>query len=187
SLFLFRDKAERQRIRLVAEIGDDIDMITADKTKVKQVVLNLLANALKFTPEGGMVKLGARKVRSSGFGVRSEEDVRPSSELKTHDSELDGDFIEISVTDTGIGISPADRERLFRPFLQLDNTLTRKYEGTGLGLHISRKIVELHGGRIGVESSPGQGSRFSFTLPLKGNALRSGIAAQPEIDRAAAL
>jgi signal transduction histidine kinase len=73
--------------------------------------------------------------------------------------------VRIEVWDTGIGISPEDRGKLFREFLQLDNTLTKKYEGMGLGLYLSRKIVELHGGSIQVESEPGKGSRFSFTIP----------------------
>jgi len=84
-------------------------------------------------------------------------------------SRNDGGVI-VQVWDTGIGISPEESQRLFQPFLQLDNTLTRKYEGTGLGLHLSRKIVELHGGRIWVESEPGKGSRFSFTIPQSAGA-----------------
>ena len=113
-------------------------MIIADKTKIKQVALNLLANAMKFTPDGGSVGITASR---------------------------HGGEVRVAVWDTGIGISPEDCGKLFQPFLQLDNTRTRKYEGTGLGLHLSRKFVELHGGRIWVESAPGKGSRFSFTLP----------------------
>ena len=142
-LSLFREKAQRQHLTLRAEISEDIGTISADKTKLKQVALNLLANAVKFTPEGGSVQIAARKIQNP----------------------QNADHVEISVIDTGIGISVDDRERLFQPFLQLDNTITRKYEGTGLGLHISRKFVELHGGRIGVDSTPGRGSRFSFTIP----------------------
>jgi signal transduction histidine kinase len=143
SLSLFRDKAQRRRITLSAEIGDEVDLVTADKTKIKQVSLNLLANAVKFTPDNGRVGISA--------------------------SRNDGG-VTVSVWDTGIGISPEECSRLFQPFLQLDNTLTRKYEGTGLGLHLSRKIVELHGGRIWVESEPGKGSRFSFTIPQNAGA-----------------
>ena len=138
TLFLFHEKARKHRITLSAEISDEIDMINADKTKIKQVTLNLLANAMKFTPDGGSV--GVRATRHNGE-------------------------VRVEVWDTGIGMSPEDCEKLFQPFVQLDNTLTRKYEGTGLGLHLSRKFVELHGGRLWVESAPGKGSRFSFTIP----------------------
>lgn len=174
SLSLFREKAQRQNIALSAEISDEVDMITADKTKIKQVALNLLANAVKFTPEGGSVSLSARRVRSSELGVRSQKNGSPVSELETPNSGLDADFIEICVADTGIGMTPEDCARLFRPFLQLDNSTTRKYEGTGLGLHLSKKIVELHQGRIWVESEPGRGSRFSFTIPLPAAEAQAG-------------
>lgn len=137
-LSLFRDKARRQRITLKLEISNTMDLFTADKTKVKQVVLNLVANAMKFTPDGGSVGIAASQTQ---------------------------DGVRIDVWDTGIGISPEDHGKLFQEFLQLDNTLTKKYEGTGLGLYLSRKIIELHGGSIRVESEPGKGSRFSFTIP----------------------
>ncbi len=91
-----------------------------------------------------------------------------NSKLPTPDSELgDLDYIEISIEDTGIGISQEDQKRLFQPFQQLESTLTKKYEGTGLGLSISRRIVELHGGMIWVESKPGKGSRFVFIIPVR--------------------
>ena len=166
SLSLFREKAQRQRITLSAEISDDIDMVVADKTKIKQVTLNLLANALKFTPENGSVRLVAQQVR----GIANRD--RTSDCGGARGPGFDADFIEISVIDTGIGISSEECAKLFQPFVQLDNTLTRKYEGTGLGLHLSRKIAELHGGRIWVESAVGKGSRFSFVVPL---VARSGL------------
>ncbi|MEK6689765.1 MAG: ATP-binding protein, partial [Nitrospirota bacterium] len=80
-----------------------------------------------------------------------------------------GDFIEISVADTGIGISPDDQKRLFQPFQQLETTLSKKYPGTGLGLNLSKKLVELHGGWIWVESEVGKGSRFTFVIPMRQN------------------
>jgi signal transduction histidine kinase len=138
TLLLFREKALRQQIALSAEISADIAMITADKTKIKQVILNLLANALKFTPNGGRVG-----IRASGSSAG----------------------VQVDVWDTGIGIPAEDCGKLFRPFLQLDTSTTRKYEGTGLGLYLSRQLVDLHGGSIRVESTPGAGSRFSFTIP----------------------
>lgn len=93
-----------------------------------------------------------------------------NSELQTSDPELlnsDFDYIEITVEDTGIGISPEDQKRLFQPFQQLETVLTKKVSGTGLGLNLCKKFVELHGGKIWVESEVGKGSRFIFTIPVR--------------------
>jgi signal transduction histidine kinase len=106
---------------------------------VKQVLLNLLSNALKFTPEGGRI------------------DVRAT---------ICDDSAEIAVTDTGVGIAPEDQEAVFQEFRQV-GTAAKKVEGTGLGLALSRKFIELHGGKIWVKSQVGEGSTFSFTLPLR--------------------
>ena len=112
--------------------------IRADERKLKQVVLNLLSNAIKFTPEGGRIEVRATPVDGS---------------------------VEVSVTDTGVGIAPEDQEAVFEEFRQV-GTADKKVEGTGLGLALSRKFVELHGGRIWVTSQVGVGSTFAFTLPL---------------------
>ncbi|MEW6109305.1 MAG: ATP-binding protein [Nitrospirota bacterium] len=93
--------------------------------------------------------------------------IEDSSELRTDDSELDFDYIEITVEDTGIGISEEDRKKLFQPFQQLETKLSKKYEGTGLGLNLCKKFVELHGGKIWVESEVGKGSKFVFMIPLR--------------------
>lgn len=139
---MFKEKAMKHRIKLKADIPADIGSVIADTRKIKQVVFNLLSNAVKFTPDGGEVGIMAsRKDRA----------------------------IEITVWDTGIGIAKEDMERLFQPFQQLEASLTKKYEGTGLGLHLSKKIIELHGGKIWVESEVGKGSRFSFTIPIIGS------------------
>ena len=135
---LIRERAHRRGITVERAIGERVGVIRADERKVKQVLLNLLSNALKFTPEGG------------GISVRS--DMR------------DG-IVEISVTDTGIGIAPEDQATVFEEFRQV-GTRAKKVEGTGLGLAISRKFIELHGGRIWVTSTVGVGSTFAFTLPL---------------------
>jgi len=116
-----------------------VGSIQADERKVKQVLLNLLSNALKFTPEGGRI------------------DVRAG---------LTGGAIEVSVTDTGVGIAPEDQEAIFEEFRQV-GTAAKKVEGTGLGLALCRRFVELHGGRIWVNSQVGQGSTFAFTLPVR--------------------
>src|SRR5437899_759674 len=122
-------------------IADDerLGTIRADERKVKQVLLNLLSNALKLTPEGGRI------------------DVRAG----LHDKVAD-----ISVTDTGVGIAPEDQEAVFEEFRQV-GTAAKKVEGTGLGLTLCRKFVELHGGRIWVRSQVGVGSTFTFTIPVR--------------------
>jgi GAF domain-containing protein len=137
ALTLVRERANRRGITLGRAIDDRVGMIRGDERKVKQVLLNLLSNALKFTPEGGRI------------------DVRATM--------TDG-MAEISVADTGVGIAPEDQEAIFEEFRQV-GTADKKVEGTGLGLALSRKFIELHGGRIWVHSQPGKGSAFSFTLP----------------------
>jgi signal transduction histidine kinase len=139
TLILVRERAVRRGIELRRTVDEHLGMIRADERKVKQVLLNLLSNALKFTPEGGRIDVRA--------AVR------------------DG-AAEISVTDTGVGIAPEDQEAVFEEFRQV-GTAAKKVEGTGLGLAISRKFIELHGGRIWVESQVGKGSTFAFTLPLQ--------------------
>jgi len=114
--------------------------IVADERKVKQILLNLLSNAVKFTPEGGRVSLTATAA---------------------------GDGLTIAVSDTGIGIAPEDQATIFEEFRQVGRDDARKQEGTGLGLTLAKKFVELHGGRIWVQSQVGQGSTFAFTLPLQ--------------------
>jgi signal transduction histidine kinase len=139
ALILVRERATRRGIRLSSSIDPRLGMILGDERKVKQVLLNLLSNALKFTPEGGRIDVGAR---------------------------LDDDVAEVSVADTGIGIAPADQDAVFEEFRQV-GTADKKAEGTGLGLALSRKFIELHGGRIWVQSQLGAGSTFAFALPLQ--------------------
>jgi signal transduction histidine kinase len=153
SMWKFKEKAIRHKIKLTADIPDDIGIMTADAVKIKQVLLNLLGNAFKFTDDGGSVRVAARRI-----GI---EEKSPGGFPEPREN-----LIEISVADTGIGISPEEQKRLFQPFQQLESTLTKKYEGTGLGLSISKRIVELHGGRIWVESGMGKGSRFIFIIPV---------------------
>ena len=139
TLTLVRERALRRGIELGRTVDERLGIVRADERKVKQVLLNLLSNALKFTLEGGRIDVRA--------AVR------------------DG-LAEISVTDTGVGIAPEDQETVFEEFRQV-GTAAKKVEGTGLGLTISRKFIELHGGRIWVESTVGRGSTFTFTLPLR--------------------
>ena len=135
-----RAQLEARRHRLALELAAQSVSVTADRGRVLQILLNLLSNAIKFTPDGGLVTLAAR-VEGGGRHVR------------------------VTVTDTGIGIAPQDQARLFQEFVQLDAAPSRRYEGTGLGLALSKRLVELHGGAIGVESALGKGSTFWFTLP----------------------
>jgi signal transduction histidine kinase len=138
ALTFVRERAARRGIALHRAVDQRLGQIRGDERKIKQVLLNLLSNALKFTSEGGRIDVGA--------GV------------------ADG-MAQVWVTDTGIGIAPENQDAVFEEFRQV-GTAARKVEGTGLGLTLSRKFVELHGGRIWVESKPGVGSTFRFTLPL---------------------
>ena len=134
---LVRERASRHGIALELDVEPALGEVTGDERKVKQVVLNLLSNAVKFTPEGGRIALKAARREGA---------------------------VEISVSDTGIGIAPEDQGAIFEEFRQVGSD-ERKREGTGLGLTLAQKFVELHGGRIWVESAPGRGSTFTFTLP----------------------
>ena len=133
-------QAQKHRHALVVSpLAQDL-RVHADRGRVRQVLLNLLSNAIKFTPDGGRITVAAAPVNG-------------------------GAEARIAVSDTGIGIAPEDQPKLFQEFSQLDASASRKYEGTGLGLALSRRLVELHGGAIGVESEMGKGSTFWFTLP----------------------
>lgn len=140
SLVVVRERALAHNIDLSLQISDEIGTITADERKIKQIVFNLLSNAMKFTPDKGEV------------GIRANN----SNHL-----------VEIAVWDTGVGIAPEDQKRVFEEFQQVEQGLTDKTEGTGLGLALTEKLVKLHGGKIWVKSEEGQGSTFTFTLPIK--------------------
>jgi signal transduction histidine kinase len=139
ALILVRERATRRGITLGRTIDERLGTLRGDERKVKQVLLNLLSNALKFTPEGGRIDVSAR---------------------------LQDGAAEIAVADTGVGIAPEDQEAVFEEFRQV-GTADKKVEGTGLGLALSRKFIELHGGRIWVKSQVGHGSTFTFTLPVR--------------------
>ena len=139
ALTLVRERATRHGIRLDLAVDDRVGAVVGDERKIKQVILNLLSNAVKFTPEGGRVTVRALPA---------------------------GDAVEVAVSDTGIGIAPEDREAIFEEFRQVGSDYARKREGTGLGLTLARKFVELHGGTIRVESEVGRGSTFTVALPV---------------------
>ena len=137
---LVRERAARHGLALETDFAAGLGEVVVDVRKTKQIVLNLLSNAVKFTPAGGRVVLGARRI---------------------------ADGVEIVVADTGVGIAPEDHERVFEAFRQAQGDYLRKAEGTGLGLPLAKRFVELHGGTLAVDSAPGRGSRFVVTLPAR--------------------
>jgi signal transduction histidine kinase len=140
AMTLVRERAQRHGIELSLEVDKRLGAFQADERKFKQIVVNLLSNAVKFTPDGGRVDVSARK----------------------HDGK-----IEVAVRDTGIGIAPQDHAAVFEEFKQVGRDYTKKAEGTGLGLTLTKRFVELHGGAISLESALGKGSTFTITLPVR--------------------
>ena len=164
SLSIVRGKAAARHIKLAIDGAQDLGCFQADARKVKQIAYNLLSNAVKFTVEGGQVTLRAGRVPRAMVGQLSG--ARAARTFPLADSEF-AEFLEIAVTDTGIGISSEGLEHLFKPFSQIDSGLARKYEGTGLGLAMVKLLAELHGGVVAVESAVGEGSCFTVWLPLR--------------------
>jgi CheY-like chemotaxis protein len=165
SLAIIREKAASRRVRLHIEASADLGSIHADPRKVKQIVYNLLSNAVKFAVEGGEVTLHARRAPRAQVGRLTG--VWPGRSSPPAECELD-EFLELTVTDTGIGIAQAGLVNLFKPFSQIDSGLARKYEGSGLGLAMVKVLAELHGGTVAAESELGTGSRFTVWLPWRG-------------------
>ncbi len=176
SLSIIREKAAARRIRLSMD-ASELGSIQVDTRKVKQIVYNLLSNAVKFTVEGGHVTLRARRVAREEVSLSSGAWTARTFPLPA-DSEF-AEFLEIGVTDSGIGISPEGLDRLFMPFSQIDSGLARRFEGTGLGLAMVKLLAELHGGAVSVESAVGEGSRFTVWLPLRTAAASSVALSEP--------
>ena len=164
SLTIVRETAAAQQINLELDIGDGLDMLQLDMRKTKQIVYNLLSNAVKFSTPGGEVKLRARTVARGMVGMLPG--TWPVHRFPHVDNEFN-DFVEICVSDHGIGISQNDMPRLFRAFSQIDSGLARKFEGTGLGLAMVRQLAELQGGAVAVASAERQGARFAVWLPIR--------------------
>jgi PAS domain S-box-containing protein len=164
SLSIIREKAAARDIRLVMDVPMELGSIRSDARKVKQIVYNLLSNAVKFSSEGDEVTLRAERVSRGEVGMLSESTMGRSFPLP--DNEFD-EFLKISVTDNGIGISPEGLESLYKPFSQIDSGLARKFEGTGLGLAMVKLLADLHGGAVAVESEVGKGSCFTVWLPFR--------------------
>jgi signal transduction histidine kinase len=162
SLTMVKEKVMKHGTKLSADMNGIPEMIRADERKLKQIMYNLLSNAAKFTPPGGSIRLSATKANFSELPVAR---LPQKANLKTQGA-LD-DFIKISVEDTGIGIRREDLKRIFSPFEQVENSSSRKFQGTGLGLSLTNSFVELHGGIIWAESEgQGKGSKFTFVLPI---------------------
>ncbi|MBC8160290.1 MAG: histidine kinase, partial [Roseiflexaceae bacterium] len=143
-----------EALQLESRISPDFPPIYADHERVRQVLENLLSNAIKYSPEGGVVRVGAR---------------------------VEGEYAVVSVSDQGIGIPAEEQQLIFRRFYRVDNRLRRNTQGAGLGLFLSHALVEAGGGRIWVESTPGRGSRFLFSVPLATPRLVDVAAAEPQV------
>ncbi|MEW6381843.1 MAG: ATP-binding protein [bacterium] len=156
---------EKKGIRFTTRIPDGLPQVYADKQKVSQVLTNLLSNAMKFTPARGEVVLEAFPEVEEG----AQGENWPAQ-----------DFVQINVSDTGIGLDEEEIHKIFDKFYQVDNSATREHGGTGLGLCIARNIVDLHHGRMWVKSRKGEGSTFSFTLPRAGRALTEAAGTRVE-------
>lgn len=173
SLIMIKEKALTHGIKTAFDMDGTPEILMADERKLKQVLYNLLSNAVKFVPDGGEVRIEARladyTVRP---GLRSGDSqdlqfVGDPIETAEEEAELSKKVIEFSVIDNGIGIPPKDHERVFNRFEQVDGSTSRQYQGTGLGLSLCKTIVELHGGRIWLESEgDGKGSTFFFVIPV---------------------
>jgi signal transduction histidine kinase len=136
---MVRERATTDGVNVALSADPDVEVVEGDERRIRQVIFNLLSNAVKFTPAGGSVDVTAWRVNGE---------------------------VRVSVADTGPGIAAADRERIFEEFQQTEVGVEQQ-EGTGLGLALSKQLIELHGGRIWVESEVGKGSTFTFTLPAK--------------------
>src|SRR5471032_93163 len=167
SLTIVREKAAAQHIGLELDMGDmgvELGIVQLDVRKTKQIVYNLLSNAVKFSASGGPVQLRARRVQRDAVGTLEGD--WPMHRFPLADNEY-SDFVEICVSDHGIGISQDNMGRLFQAFSQIDSSLARKFEGTGLGLAMVKQLTELQGGAVAVASAERNGSRFAVWLPLR--------------------
>jgi signal transduction histidine kinase len=152
SLMMIKEKAMKNQIKISTQLDELPESLPADERKLKQILYNLLSNVVKFTPPGGRIDWVAKRV--SGDGVQA-----PENTLK--------DYIQISIKDSGIGLKKENLEKNFHPFEQVESSSSRHFQGTGLGLALTKTLVELHEGRVWAESEgEGLGTVFSFTLPI---------------------
>jgi len=172
-LAIVKEKALKHCIALSLDVSGAPAHVVADARKLKQVIYNLLSNAVKFTPKGGQVRLATRAIKRDALSLRVPEGMAVR-QLPLPDSDWQ-EFLEIQVSDSGIGIATADLDRLFQPFQQLDSSLERHFEGTGLGLVLVRRMIALHDGSVAVASAPGQGSCFTLWLPCRTEAASAAL------------
>jgi CheY-like chemotaxis protein len=149
SISFVKQQASQKHIQLHTKLQSNLPPLFIDERRIRQVLINLLNNAVKFTPKGGRVTLEVKQLLPN---VVTSDRLSPQ-------------YLQISITDTGIGISPENIQKLFQPFIQIDSALNRQYEGTGLGLALVKRIVTLHGGQVGLTSEVGVGSCFTVDLP----------------------
>jgi PAS domain S-box-containing protein len=164
SLSIVKETAVGQRVRLVLEMDEDIGVFQLDVRKTKQIMYNLLSNAVKFSGHDGVVTLTAQRVSRSAVGVVAGG--WPGQSFTLAESEFN-EFVQVTIRDAGIGISVDNMTKLFRAFSQIDSSLARRFEGTGLGLAMVKQLAELHGGAVAVASSEGDGSIFAVWLPIR--------------------
>jgi signal transduction histidine kinase len=157
--------AMRKHIQISNGVHPDLCPVRADPSRLKQILYNLLSNAIKFTPEEGRVSIAARTVETS-INRGGDYSALPIEELANRPPDQPKDIVEVSVTDSGIGIPAAHLDRIFEEFEQVEHSSAGGQEGTGLGLALVKKLVEMHRGTVRVASVPGEGSTFSFTIPL---------------------
>jgi PAS domain S-box-containing protein len=163
SLSIVREKAAAQQLTVELEMSETLLSPALDMRKTKQIVYNLLSNAVKFSPSGGRVVMCARTVSREHVGQLPGAWASRTFGLAESSHQ---EFLEITVTDGGIGISEPDMSKLFQAFSQIDSSLARQFDGTGLGLAMVKQLAELHGGSVGVSSAVGEGARFAVWLPV---------------------
>jgi signal transduction histidine kinase len=155
SVVMVKEKALKQNLKISLQVNGIPETIWGEERKLKQILYNLLSNAVKFTPSGGAIRVSAKVVNGPEIGI---QEVFPGP---------GPEYLEISVADTGVGLESTDLERIFLPFEQVESSLGRKYQGTGLGLSLTKKLVDLHQGKIWVESGgPDKGTTFRFVIPM---------------------
>jgi len=164
SVTVIKEKANKHALQLQIEVDEAPEWIRGDERRLKQILYNLLSNAVKFTPDGGSVGL---TVHSLTYRHGQWTNVQGPFNGIPFPAPFEGNWAAIAIRDTGNGVKKEDLERIFSPFEQADNTSRRRYQGTGLGLSLTRQLVKLHGGKVWAESEGvGRGSVFTFLLPL---------------------